>query len=95
MGQITEPKTEVEKTAQTPRENRIHSREERDEKPQIKAITAKSGTQKQKEKTHPEIAATQIETVDTWISTRSREKEQQEEKSPEILAERQQLCLLP
>jgi len=52
----------------------------------MKVVTAKVGTQKQNEKTHPEIAATQIETVDTGISTGSREKEQQEEKLPEILA---------
>ena len=86
MGQIAEPKTEEETTAKTPREKRMQSRKEKAGKAQMKATPAKAGTQKQKEKTHPEISATQIETVDTGISTGSREKEQQEEKSPKILA---------
>lgn len=38
---------------------RMQSRVERDKKPQMKAIRAKVGTQKLKEKTHPEITATQ------------------------------------
>ena len=52
----------------------------------MKAATAKAGTQKQNENTCPEISATHTEKVDTGISTRSKEKEQQEKKSPEMWA---------
>lgn len=64
----------------------MQSRVENAENPQIKVVTAKEGTSKQQGKTHPEIAATQPEKVDTGASTGSRGKEQQEEKSPETLA---------
>ena len=85
MDQIAEPKTEEETVAKTPREKRMQSRIEKAKKSQMKAAIAKAGTQKQKEKTDPKISTTHIETVDIGISTRSKEKEQQEEKSLEIL----------
>ena len=59
MGQIVEPKIEEETIAKTSREKRMHSRTEKAEKSQMKAAIAKAGTQKQKEKTHLEISATQ------------------------------------
>ena len=52
----------------------MQSRTEKAKKAQMKAAIAKAGTQKQKEKTHPKISATQTETDDIGISTRSREK---------------------
>lgn len=64
----------------------MQSRKEKAEKAQMKAAIAKAGTQNEKGKTHPETSAIQTETVDTEISTGSKEKEQQEEKSPEMLA---------
>lgn len=52
----------------------------------MNVATAKVGTQKEKGKTHPETSVIQTETVDTKVSTGSKEKEYQEEKSPEKLA---------
>lgn len=69
--------------AQTPREKRFQSRAERTEKVQIKEGTAKVTTHKLKGKKHP---TKQTKTVDTRLSTGSREEEQRDEKSPEILA---------
>ena len=60
----------------------MQSRVERAEQVQLKSVTAKATTQKQKEKTQ---SAKQAKTG-TGISTGIREKEQQEEKSSEILA---------
>jgi len=75
IGKTAEPKIEEETTAKTPREKRIESRKEKAEKAQMKAATAKVGTQKEKGKPHPEISTIQTETGDTKISTGSKENE--------------------
>lgn len=54
----------------------MQSRKEKAKKGQTKATIAKAGTQKEKGKTHPEISEIQTETMDTEISTGSKEKEQ-------------------
>jgi len=77
------PKTIGGTTTQIPREKRLQSRAERTEKVQIKEGTTKATSQNLKGKTHP---AKQTKIVDTGLSTGSMKTEQQEEKSPEILA---------
>lgn len=86
FGKTAKPKTEKETKTKTTKEKRTQIGKEKAEKAQNKAATAKSGTQQEKEKTHPEISVTKIETVDTEISTGSEGKEQQQEESPEKLA---------
>jgi len=49
----------------------MQSRAEKAGKSQMRAVTTKEGTSKQQGKTHPKIAATQPETVDTGVSTGS------------------------
>ena len=44
MGQISEPKTEEETTAKTPREKRMQSRTKKAKKAQMKAAIAKECT---------------------------------------------------
>ena len=68
------------------KEKRTKVGKKKAKKAQRKVAIIKVGTQEEKEQTHPEMAAPQTEIVDTGISTGSKEKEQQEEKSPEILA---------
>ena len=74
MGQIAEPKIEEETIAKTTRDKRSQIRKANAEKAQMKAATAKVGIQQEKGKTHPKISVIQTETMDTEISTGSKEK---------------------
>lgn len=86
FGKAVEPKIAKEKRTKIKKGRKTKVGKKKAKTAQKKTTIAKAGTQKDKGGTHHEISIIQTKTVDTEVSIGSGGKEQQEEKSPYMLA---------